>query len=407
MIVNRLKLLMYLIVSLFSNALLAQNTRYIDAVFSDVDISTVNYSDVFSDAAHKMDIYQPKNDTATNRPVIFYIHGGAFYAGDKSTQDCIDFCTHFAKKGYVAVSVNYRLANAFLFLINQDVQLEAVLKSMADVKAAVRYFSKDAQTSNTYKIDTNSVFIGGYSAGGVCALHTAWVDSESEIDTKLLQVLKNSIKTLDGDAGNAGYACNIKALFSMAGAIYNTSYASENDQPAWLGHATNDGTVSYNCAPALNNPMVLTLCGTGKIYPRLDSVGVMYDTMILSKGDHAWPGLGNKGDDFVNAVEEIAEFFYPMLPSKTSSSVKKLTSQNPVKLYPNPSCDDVVYLSIRDGKISNVYLVDVLGRVLYPEIVINSEKEITMRVTDLPTGVYKVLVSLEDGSQRMQNLQRQ
>jgi para-nitrobenzyl esterase len=406
MIVNRLKLMLYLIVSLFSNALLAQNTRYIDAVFSDVDISTVNYSDVFSDAAHKMDLYQPKNDTATNRPVIFYIHGGAFYAGDKATQDCIDFCTHFAKKGYVAVSVNYRLANAFLFLINQDVQLEAVLKSMADVKSAIRFFGKDVKTSNNFKIDTNSVFIGGYSAGGVCALHTAWVDSESEIDTKLLQVLKNSIKTLDGDAGNVGYACNIKALFSMAGAIYKTSYASENDQPAWLGHATNDGTVSYNCAPALNNPMVLTLCGTGKIYPKLDSVGINYDTMILSKGDHAWPGLGNKGQDFLNAVEEIAEFFYPMLPSKTPNSAKRFTKQNTVKLYPNPSCEETVNLTVREGKIDKVYLVDVLGRLILPKVIINSDTETLIPVTDLPAGLYKVVVALADGQQLMQNFQK-
>jgi para-nitrobenzyl esterase len=406
MIVNRLKLMLYLIVSLFSNALLAQNTRYIDAVFSDVDISTVNYSDVFSDAAHKMDVYQPKNDTATSRPLILYIHGGAFYAGDKSTQDCIDFCTHFAKKGYVAVSVNYRLANALLFLLNQDVQLEAVLKSMADVKSAIRFFGKDAKTSNTYKIDTNSVFIGGYSAGAVSALHTAWVDSESEIDSKLLQILKNSIKTLDGDAGNPGYACNIKAIYSMAGALYKTSYASENDQPVWLGHATNDGTVSYNCAPALNNPMVLTLCGTGKIFPRLDSVGINYDTMILNKGDHAWPGLGNKGQDFLNAVEEIAEFFYPMLPSKTPNSAKRFTKQNTVKLYPNPSCEATVNLTVRDGKIAKVYLVDDLGRLILPKVIINSDTETLIPVTDLPAGLYKVVVALADGQQLMQNLQK-
>ena len=407
MIVNRLKLILTVIVSVFSNAILAQNTRYLDAVFSDVDISTVNYSDVFSDVAHKMDIYQPKTDTVTSRPVIFYIHGGAFYAGDKSTQDCIDFCTHFAQKGYVAVSVNYRLANAFLFLINQDVQLEAVLKSMADVKSAIRFLSKDAQTSNTYKIDTNSVFIGGYSAGAVSALHTAWVDAESEIDSKLLQILKNSIKSLDGDAGNLGYACNIKAIYSMAGALYKTSYASENDQPVWLGHATNDGTVSYNCAPALNNPMVLTLCGTGKIYPRLDSVGIAYDTMILSKGDHAWPGLGNKSQDFLNAVEEIAEFFYPMLPSRIPGSIQKLNKQNMVKLFPNPSFDDVVKVSIKEGKISNVYFVDVLGRLFSPVLIENSENEVTIQVTDLTKGLYKVIINLADGSQRTQNFQRQ
>lgn len=407
MIVNRFKLTLFVLVSLFSSALIAQNTRFIDPVFSTVDISTINYSDVFTDPAHKMDIYQPKNDTATQRPLIFYIHGGAFYAGDKATQDCIDFCTHFAKKGYVAVSVNYRLANAFLFLLNQDVQLEAVLESMADVKSAIRFFGKDAYTTKTYKIDTNSVFIGGYSAGAVSALHTAWVDSESELDSKLVQILKSTIKTLDGDAGNKGYACNIKAVYSMAGALYKTSYASENDQPVWLGHATNDGTVSYNCAPALNNPMVLTLCGSGKIFPRLDSVGVDYDTMILSKGDHAWPGLGNKGQDFLNSVEEIADFFYPMLPSSTPSSIKKLAKNKTFKLYPNPSNAETVVVSIQEGKIIAVSIFDAIGRLISPEIIADkTDKELSLGVNDLPAGLYRVVVTLEDGRQLTQNLQR-
>ena len=40
----------------------------------------------------------------------------------------------------MAVSVNYRLANAFLFLTDKKIQLNAVLQSIADVKASLRYF---------------------------------------------------------------------------------------------------------------------------------------------------------------------------------------------------------------------------------------------------------------------------
>ena len=103
------------ITTLAINATRAQNTRYLDPVFTAVTKTTVTYSDVFNDDYHKMDIYTPNNDNLGKRPLIVYVHGGAFYAGDKASQDCIDFCTAFAKKGYVAVSVNYRLANAFLF----------------------------------------------------------------------------------------------------------------------------------------------------------------------------------------------------------------------------------------------------------------------------------------------------
>ena len=116
------------VLSLFSILYVnAQNNPYIDPIYNSITTNTVNYSDVFNDAFHKMDIYQPQGDTNAKRPLLIYIHGGAFYAGDKATLDCIDFCTHFAKKGYVAVSVNYRLANPLLFIANRSVQLDAVL----------------------------------------------------------------------------------------------------------------------------------------------------------------------------------------------------------------------------------------------------------------------------------------
>ena len=54
-----------------------------------------------------MDIYTPDSDTASNRPLIIFIHGGSYLGGSKTEIDCIDFCEHFAKKGYVTASVNF------------------------------------------------------------------------------------------------------------------------------------------------------------------------------------------------------------------------------------------------------------------------------------------------------------
>ncbi len=76
-------------------------------------------------------------------------------------------------------------------------------------------------------------------------------------------------------------------------------------------------------------------------------------------------------------------------------------------MYPNPSFDDVVKVSIKEGRISNVYFVDVLGRLFSPVLIENSENEVTIQVTDLTKGLYKVIINLADGSQRTQNFQRQ
>ena len=45
------------IIGLFSSHTQAQNTPYIDPIYSNISTSTVNYSDVYEDAFHKMDIY--------------------------------------------------------------------------------------------------------------------------------------------------------------------------------------------------------------------------------------------------------------------------------------------------------------------------------------------------------------
>ena len=57
------------------------------------------------------------------------------------------------------------------------------------MKASVRFFTKDAATTNTYKINPNKIFIGGYSAGAITALHYGYVNNESELTTSLTHLL--------------------------------------------------------------------------------------------------------------------------------------------------------------------------------------------------------------------------
>lgn len=380
------RLLVLSILGFFNcTAVKSQNTRFIDSVFSSVEKTTINYSDVFTDNYHKMDIYLPKGDVLTKRPVIFFNHGGAFYAGDKSSQDCVDFCSEFAKKGYVAVSVNYRLSNPLLFLTDKKVQLTTVLQCMADVKAALRFFVKDAKGTNQYRVDTTAFFVGGYSAGAVASLHTAWVKTESELDENLKDLLKNSIKTLSGDAGNDGYSSPIKAVFSMAGAVHQLNFISTGDVPVWMGHAKDDATVPYNCGPGLNNPLVVELCGPGKMVAELEASKVPFDTMILTTGGHGWPGIGNKGTQFKKAVKEIASFFYPMINNPNASN-HYFDEQQITKVYPNPLINKLIIESVKLPAVVEYNLCNAIGQpVKQGQLIENLE---TIDVSDLPRGLY-------------------
>src|SRR5262245_8102524 len=62
----------------------------------------------YADKAHErqvLDIYAPSN--AKNLPVVFWIHGGGWQAGDK--KDVQMKPKVFVDKGFVFVSTNYRL----------------------------------------------------------------------------------------------------------------------------------------------------------------------------------------------------------------------------------------------------------------------------------------------------------
>ena len=101
------------------------------------------------------------------------MHAGSFTGGNKNMTDCIDFCTAFAKRGYVCASINYRLSNPISFFLSKEEQYETVLEAVSDAKSAIRYFRK---FSSDYGVNPNQIFLGGYSAVGVLGLHLAFID---------------------------------------------------------------------------------------------------------------------------------------------------------------------------------------------------------------------------------------
>jgi len=329
----RVTLLLTLLLS--GGILHAQADRYKHLVYDSVTRHEINYSDLFSDAEHKADVYEPFGDTAALRPLIIYVHGGSFVSGDKRSTDCVDFCTRFAKLGYVAVSVNYRLAGFLQFLQSKDYQMQTVMRVMADIKSAARYFVVDANGNRRYRIDTNLIFGGGYSAGAVAVLHTAYIDSLSEFTPAEQSLLANSVGTLDGDAGHKGVQFRFRALYSYAGALHRSSWINAGEEPVWLSHSRDDGTVSYSCAPGLGLPNVLELCGTGRLITRLNAVQVQSDSMMLDGQGHGWPSAGVANSDFDSSLRAVARFFYPMLQKQAMQS-GVLAEKTVFDIYPNP-----------------------------------------------------------------------
>ncbi|MBB5460643.1 alpha/beta hydrolase [Paraburkholderia sp. Cpub6] len=105
-----------------------------------------------------LDVFEPLDTPAdTPREAVLFVHGGAFVRGSKSVNGAIydNVCHWFARQGFVAVNVEYRLAD------------EAPWPGGAqDVASALGWLREHAAR---WRIDPARIFVIGHSAGGAHA----------------------------------------------------------------------------------------------------------------------------------------------------------------------------------------------------------------------------------------------
>lgn len=130
------------------------------------EIFNVAYSS--QSPAHKLDVYLPRR--LGPHPVIVFVHGGGYVAGDKRDGQEQPVLTAL-ERGYAVVSINYRLL--------EEVRFPA---QVHDVKAAVRWVRAHA---DTYGFDSDRIALWGSSAGGHLAVLAANTDTPRFDDLSL------------------------------------------------------------------------------------------------------------------------------------------------------------------------------------------------------------------------------
>ncbi len=142
----------------------------------------------------KMDIYLPKCDDSNQevrKPVLMWIHGGAFLAGDKNDASIQDLSRQFARRGYVTASIDYRvgfiaddedhfcnfpLYNC-VFATDSAEWVRAYYRAVQDGKGALRFL---VNRHDEFSLDLNNIFVAGESAGALAALGVGLMDTVVE-----------------------------------------------------------------------------------------------------------------------------------------------------------------------------------------------------------------------------------
>jgi para-nitrobenzyl esterase len=123
-------------------------------------------SDGVSEDCLYLNVWTPAKRNTTGLPVLVYFYGGGFVAGDGSEPRYDG--ESMAKKGIVAVTVNYRL-NIFGFFAHPDLSAESPYKGsgnygLLDQSAALHWVKKNIAA---FGGDPDKITIAGESAGSI------------------------------------------------------------------------------------------------------------------------------------------------------------------------------------------------------------------------------------------------
>ena len=131
---------------------------------------------------HVLDIYTPEKPADKSLPVMFWIHGGGWQAGDKSRVQLKPKV--LIERGMIFVSTNYRLL--------PDVTMEELTD---DIARSLGWVHKNIAK---YGGDPNRIFVGGHSAGAQLAALICIDDRYLKNEGVSFEVLKGCVP-VDGD----------------------------------------------------------------------------------------------------------------------------------------------------------------------------------------------------------------
>jgi len=220
------------------NESLSLERDHLDETYKTIDGYSLDMHIFLPDSLHQRKV---------KRPVMVYFSGGSWTQGNPSW--AFYSCKRYAKEGWVAVSVEYRLADR-----HETTPFEAV----KDARSAIRWLRLNA---DTYNIDVNRIVASGNSAGGHLVLTTALADEWNEETDRLelsaspnLLLVNAGVYSLYREDITDWITRDLKDK-NLVKKISPQHLLRKGLPPMLIIHGTNDQSVEYSSAEAFAETM--------------------------------------------------------------------------------------------------------------------------------------------------------
>jgi len=313
----------------------------------------------------KMNAYMPDPSVDPNakRPIIIYLHTGNFLPpgtngstlGDKADSLAVDICRGFARRGFIALSIDYRLGWNPLALSVQERRggiLNAVYRSIHDVKECIRVLKALEAQGNPYKMDVSKIALFGEGTGGYVANAYSTLDKYAEMNlpkfinplTSKSYIDTSKIGYIDGTRGalnlyaNSTVSTNVQVTANIGGALADSSWMEIGDAPMITMQAVRDPFAPFGYGTVVvptTNEDVVEVDGANNSIMRAQRLG---NNVVFAGIASADPytkkarSLYNKTVDYIypspqNVIKiRSGEGMYPVLLPKASTILNNQAS---------------------------------------------------------------------------------
>lgn len=237
----------------------------------------------------KLDMARPKEGSGPF-PAIVLIHGGGWSGGNRAGFHGL--AIEAAKRGYVTVTISYRLTKPDPATKLGTVPFPAQIN---DCKCAIRWLRANAEK---YQVDKDRIAVGGGSAGGHLSLLVGLTDASHK---------------LEGDGGHADQSSRVHAVVNIFGPTdmaecWKTSPGAQQFIRGLVGDPEKNAEAFKAASPVTyvskEDPPVLTLHGDkDTLVPpsqaklldeKMKSVGAKHDLLIIEGAGHGFGGDAQK-----------------------------------------------------------------------------------------------------------------